>query len=81
MPVVGLCCNPFDSALLQLPSAGALAQVELGQLQIARLGNLQINLRAVDYGDRKPRALDDRGLVGADEAVGLASAKALCRRP
>jgi hypothetical protein len=36
--------------------ARALAQVKLGQLQVARLGNLQINLRTVDYGHRLPGA-------------------------
>src|ERR1017187_8033832 len=50
-------------------SAGALTQVELGQLQVARLGNLQINLRTVHYGYWMSGALDTRGLVGADEAV------------
>ena len=52
-------------------SAGALAEVELGQLEVAGLGNLQINLRAVDDGDRMAGAFDNRGLVGAYESVRL----------
>ena len=47
----------------------ALAKVKLGQLQVAGLGNLQINLRAMDHGYRMAGALDDRGFIGADKAV------------
>jgi hypothetical protein len=49
--------NPAFS--FQPESAGALAEIEFGQLQVARLGNLQINLRAGDYGYRQACALDD----------------------
>jgi hypothetical protein len=45
-------------------------QVELGQGQVAGLGNLQINLRAGDDGNGMAGALDDGGFVGAEEAVG-----------
>jgi len=62
-------------------SAGAPAKVELGQLQVARLGNLQINLRAVHDGDRMAGAFDDGSFVGAHKAVRVASAKALSSRP
>ncbi len=48
---------------------GALAQVKLGQLQIAGLRNLQINLRTVHHGDRVSGALHHRGFVGANKAV------------
>jgi hypothetical protein len=54
-----------------------LPQVELGQLQVAGLGNLQINLRAVDHGNGVSGALDDRGLVGADKPVCLRFGKGL----
>ena len=39
-------------------SAGALAEVKLGQLQIAGLRNLQINLRTVHNGYGNSGALD-----------------------
>lgn len=51
-------------------SLAAAAEIELGQLQVAGLGNLQINLRAVDDGDGMSGTLDDGGLVCAEEAVG-----------
>jgi len=47
----------------------ALAQVELGKSQIARLRDLQINLRAGNDGNGQAGAFDDRGFVGAEEAV------------
>jgi len=37
----------------------ALTEVELGQFQVAGLGNLQINRRTVDHGNRVAGALDD----------------------
>src|SRR6478672_5346792 len=67
--------NPILVSMISVPVfepvglAGALAQKELGQLQIPRLGNLQINLRTVYDGYRKSRALDNRGFIGAHKAV------------
>jgi hypothetical protein len=70
-----------DLDLAQPQSEIALAQIEFGQLKIARLGNLQINLRAVDDGDRVAGALHNRSLVGAHKSVSHASAKALLSSP
>ena len=50
-------------------SGRALAQIELCQLQIARLGNLQINLRAGHNGDRQPGPLHHGGFIGSHKAV------------
>src|ERR1039458_7104918 len=69
VPVLKELSGDGSEFLVQPESAGALAEVELGQLQVALLGNLQINLRTVDHGYRKAGALHDRGLVGADKAV------------
>jgi len=46
-----------------------LVQVELRQLQVARLCNLQINLRTVHYGHRKSRPLHNGGLIRANKTV------------
>ncbi len=47
----------------------ALAQVELGEGQIAGLRDLQINLRAGNNRNGEAGALDNGSFVGADEAV------------
>ena len=47
----------------------ALAQVELGQLQVARLCNLQINLRTVNHGYRISRALHNGSFIGTYKAI------------
>jgi len=49
--------------------AVALVQVELGQLQVAGLRNLQINLRTVDDGYGNSGALNDGSFIGTYEAV------------
>src|SRR5580658_4924482 len=63
------CCRLRSQFRVEPGSAGPLAEVELSQLQVARLGNLQINLRTVHHGYRMAGPLDDRGLVGAHKAV------------
>lgn len=44
-------------------------EIKLGQFEVARLGNLQINRRAGDDGNGQAGTLDDGGLVGAEEAI------------
>ena len=44
-------------------------KVKLGQLQVAGLRNLQINLRTVHHGYGISRSFNNRGLIGADEAI------------
>src|SRR3974390_1278443 len=52
-------------------SAGAVVlEVKLGQFQVAGLGDLQIKGGAGYDSNGVSGALDDGGLVGADEAVG-----------
>src|SRR5450631_2088774 len=62
-------------------SAGALTQVKLGQLQVARLGNLQINLRTVYYGYRISGALQNRGFVRAHKPVRGSLGKGRLQQP
>jgi hypothetical protein len=57
------------------------AQVELGQLQVARLRNLQINLRTVHHGYGNSGALQKRSLVGAHKAVGIGLGKGALQQP
>ena len=50
-------------------------QIELGQLQVAGLRDLEIRGRAEHDGDLRAGALDQAGLVGADEFVGFGFGK------
>ena len=52
-----------------------LLQIELRELQIAGLGNLEVDGRAVDDGDAMAGALDYGSLVSADESVGVGLSK------
>src|SRR5215472_4708482 len=65
-PAINLATSHY---FLNCSSVRSLAEVELCQLQIARLCNLQINLRTVNYGHWKSSAFDNRGLIGAHKAV------------
>jgi tRNA(Ile)-lysidine synthase len=56
-------------------------QVELGQLQVARPGDLEIKIRARHNSHRKTSALDQRSLVGAHKSVRLRLGKGLLQQP
>src|SRR4029077_17384399 len=56
-------CNVFS--LLSL-----MAQVKLGQQHVGRSRDFEVAWRSHDHGDFFPRPLDQRSLIGADEAVG-----------
>ncbi len=59
----------------------ALVQVELGQLQIAWLCNLQINLRTMNYGDRISGAFDNGSFIGTYKAIGSGFGEGALEQP
>ncbi len=56
--------------MVSVQGLGALGQVELGEGEVAGLGDFEVDVGTGDDGNRVAGALDDGGFVGADEAVG-----------
>ncbi len=74
-------CSREPSIARRTGSAGALAQIKLRQFQIARLCDLQINLRARYDRHRLAGALHKRRLVGPHKAVRRGFGEGVSQQP